>query len=199
MRAPSPRSVLTCECRAEITQSQAVVDGGAGHPGHRARAASGDVPELAWHNELGGLCFRLGERYLKWNPRSTGIDLRRERARLKWLERRHPAPVVLDYGDNGDAQWMLTVALPARSVVQRDRRCHQKSLFPRSRTASSPSTRCRSRTSPTNYAWRRGRTGNHLSSAQGPPSTARSSCTAMPVPEHAHRGRQHVGRARRPR
>jgi kanamycin kinase len=83
--------------------------------------ASGDVPELAWHNELGGLSFRLGERYLKWNPRSTGIDLDRERVRLKWLERRHPAPIVLDYGDDGDAQWMLTVALPARSVVQSDR------------------------------------------------------------------------------
>ncbi len=83
--------------------------------------AAGDVPELAWHNELGGLCFRLGERYLKWNPRSTGIDLHRERVRLTWLEGRHPAPVVLDYGDNGDTQWMLTVALPARSVVQRDR------------------------------------------------------------------------------
>src|SRR3954463_8533673 len=80
--------------------------------------ANGDVPELAWHNECHGLTFRLGERYLKWNPRSTGIDLNRERVRLKWLQGRHPAPVVLDYGEDSDAQWMLTAALPGRSVVQ---------------------------------------------------------------------------------
>ncbi len=66
--------------------------------------ASGDVPEPAWHNELGGVSFRLGERYVKWNPRSTGIDLNRERARLESLERRHAAPVVLDYGEEGDAR-----------------------------------------------------------------------------------------------
>ena len=67
------------------------------------------------------MTFRLGERYVKWNPRSSGIDLNRERVRLNWLESRHPAPVVLDYGEDADAQWMLTLALPARSVVQRDR------------------------------------------------------------------------------
>jgi kanamycin kinase len=83
--------------------------------------ANGDVPELTWRNELHGLTFRLGERYLKWSPRSTGIDLNRERVRLKWLQGRHTAPVVLDYGEDGDAQWMLTAALPARSVVQSDR------------------------------------------------------------------------------
>jgi kanamycin kinase len=85
------------------------------------KLAGVDVPELAWHNELGGLTFRLGERYLKWNPRSTGIDLSRECVRLRWLEERHLAPVVLDYGEDLDSQWMLTVALSGRSVVQRDR------------------------------------------------------------------------------
>jgi kanamycin kinase len=83
--------------------------------------ANEDVPELTWHNELHGLTFRLGDRYLKWNPGSNGIDLNRERVRLEWLEGRHPAPVVLDYGEDGDAQWMLTAALQARSVVQSDR------------------------------------------------------------------------------
>jgi kanamycin kinase len=83
--------------------------------------ANGDMPELTWRNELHGLTFRLGERYMKWSPRSTGIDLNRERVRLEWLQGRHPAPVVLDYGEDEIAQWMLTAALPARSVVRSDR------------------------------------------------------------------------------
>ena len=82
--------------------------------------AGDELPELAWHNELHGLTFRIGDRYLKWNPRSTGIDLAREQARLRWLEGRHPAPVVLDFGEDDEAQWMLTAAVPARSAVQSD-------------------------------------------------------------------------------
>ncbi len=37
--------------------------------------AGGREPELVWHNELGGLTFRVEDRYIKWNPRSSGIDL----------------------------------------------------------------------------------------------------------------------------
>jgi kanamycin kinase len=32
-------------------------------------------PELVWRNELGGLTFRFADRFVKWNPTSTGIDL----------------------------------------------------------------------------------------------------------------------------
>ena len=39
--------------------------------------AGRDDPELVWRNELGGLTFRIGERYVKWNPCRTGIDLER--------------------------------------------------------------------------------------------------------------------------
>ena len=56
-----------------------------------ALAGEGE-PELVWRNELGGLTFRLGDRFLKWNPASTGIDLDRERVRLGWISTRHPAP-----------------------------------------------------------------------------------------------------------
>jgi kanamycin kinase len=45
-------------------------------------------PELVWRNELDGLTFRIGDRYLKWNPPSTGIDLERERVRLEWISAR---------------------------------------------------------------------------------------------------------------
>jgi kanamycin kinase len=83
-----------------------------------ARAlAGGRDPELVWRNELDGLTFRIGDRYLKWNPRSTGIDLERERLRLEWLSSRHPAPRVLAHGIDGDAQWMITGALPGGSAV----------------------------------------------------------------------------------
>jgi len=82
------------------------------------RALAGDrEPELVWRNDPGGLTFRVGDRYLKWNPRSTGIDLERERVRLQWISARHPAPRVIDYGIEGDAQWLLTEALPGGSAV----------------------------------------------------------------------------------
>ncbi len=84
----------------------------------RARELAGDgEPELAWRNELDGLTFRIGDRFLKWNPRSTGIDLERERVRLEWLSARYPAPRVVDHGTEGDAQWLLTEALPGGSAV----------------------------------------------------------------------------------
>ena len=75
------------------------------------------MPDLAWRNELGGLTFRVRDGYLKWNPRGTGIDLARERRRLAWLADRHPVPVVLDYGEDADAQWLLTAPVPGLSAV----------------------------------------------------------------------------------
>ncbi len=87
-----------------------------------ARAAA----ELVWRNELGGLTFRVGDRYVKWNPRRTGIDLERERQRLEWIATRHPAPRVLASGADDDAQWLVTAALPGEPAVGdawRARRC----------------------------------------------------------------------------
>jgi kanamycin kinase len=83
-----------------------------------ARDLAGDgEPKLVWRNDLDGLTFRIGDRYLKWNPRSTGIDLDRERVRLEWISGRHPAPRVVDHGIDGDAQWLLTDGLPGGSAV----------------------------------------------------------------------------------
>jgi kanamycin kinase len=79
--------------------------------------AGGDTAELVWRNDLGGLTFRLGDRYLKVNPSSTGIDLDRERVRLGWIAERHPAPLVIDHGLDGDSQWMLTKAVPGDCAV----------------------------------------------------------------------------------
>lgn len=74
-------------------------------------------PELVWRNELGGLTFRLGDRVLKWNPASTGIDLERELVRLQWISARHPAPKPVDHGVDGNGQWLVTEALPGDSAV----------------------------------------------------------------------------------
>ena len=74
-------------------------------------------PELVWPNELDGLTFRIGSRYLKWNPASTGVDLEREAVRLEWISRYHPAPRVVDFGRDGDAQWLLTEGLPGGPAV----------------------------------------------------------------------------------
>jgi kanamycin kinase len=81
-------------------------------------ALAADRPaELAWRNDLGGLTFRIGARYVKWNPRTTGVDLERERVRLEWLVVRHPAPRVISYGEDAGAQWMVTAAVPGESAV----------------------------------------------------------------------------------
>jgi kanamycin kinase len=79
--------------------------------------AEGTEPELVWRNELDGLTFKIGDRFLKWNPRSSGVDLERERVRLDWISTRHPAPRVSDHGSDGEAQWILTEALPGGSAV----------------------------------------------------------------------------------
>ena len=72
--------------------------------------------DLVWRNELGGLTFRIDDRYLKWNPRRTGVDLERERVRLEWISlatRRR----ALASGADDEAQWLLTAAVPGETVI----------------------------------------------------------------------------------
>ena len=82
-----------------------------------AELAGGRPVDLVWRNELGGLTFRIGDQYLKWNPRRTGVDLDRERVRLEWISHRHPAPRVLASGADAEAQWLLTAAVPGQTAV----------------------------------------------------------------------------------
>ncbi|CAN5866779.1 aminoglycoside 3'-phosphotransferase [soil metagenome] len=79
--------------------------------------AGGQEVDLVWRNELGGLTFGFADRFVKWNPRATGIDLDRERARLEWLTPRHPVPRVIDFGEDETAQWLVTAALPGNHAV----------------------------------------------------------------------------------
>ncbi|MDQ4039726.1 MAG: phosphotransferase [Actinomycetota bacterium] len=79
--------------------------------------ATGHAADLVWRNELGGLTFRIEDRFVKWNPRGTGIDLDRERVRLEWISARHPAPRVLASAADDEAQWLVTAAVPGESAV----------------------------------------------------------------------------------
>jgi kanamycin kinase len=79
--------------------------------------AEGREVELVWRNELDGLTFHCDGWFVKWNPRTTGIDLELERVRLEWLAPRHPAPAVLASGADETAQWFMTAALPGDHAV----------------------------------------------------------------------------------
>ncbi|QHC66519.1 phosphotransferase [Rathayibacter sp. VKM Ac-2759] len=77
----------------------------------------GAAPRLVWRNQLDGLTFRVRDGYLKWSPDSAGVDLGREAERLRWLEGRIPAPVLLEHGRGDGGEWLLTRALPGESAV----------------------------------------------------------------------------------
>ena len=79
-------------------------------------AAGGNVT-LSWRNIRGGLTFQFADRFIKWNPRSTGIDLDHERQRLEWIAPRHRAPRVVEFGQDDASQWLITIALPGAGAV----------------------------------------------------------------------------------
>lgn len=79
--------------------------------------AAGRLVELVWRNDLGGLTFRVDDRFVKWSPQRTGVDLERERVRLEWIVGKHPAPRVVAAASDDDAQWLITEAVPGESAV----------------------------------------------------------------------------------
>lgn len=86
-------------------------------PAAVVRLARGRAVRLVWHNELGGCTYRVGDRFVKWNPRSTGIDLADEWARMRWLHPRHPCPRPLAFGASDTDQWLVSDAFPGRLGV----------------------------------------------------------------------------------
>jgi kanamycin kinase len=81
---------------------------------------AGDAVTLVWLNEAGGLTGRVDgadPRYIKWNPAGSGESLAAEADRLRWLEGRHPAPVVVDLVDANGAELLMTRALPGLRAV----------------------------------------------------------------------------------
>lgn len=77
--------------------------------------------EVVWHNELGGLTFRLTDsmrpRFVKWAPAGSGLDLGPEIDRLHWLAGRWQAPRVLDAGADETGSWLMTSAVPGENAV----------------------------------------------------------------------------------
>jgi kanamycin kinase len=75
---------------------------------------------LVWLNEVGGLTGRVhgaDPRFIKWNPLGSGESLAAEADRLRWLEGRHPAPIVRGFMIDGDAELLVTGAIPGSSAV----------------------------------------------------------------------------------
>ena len=86
-----------------------IPDGPVEVPAAVRRFARGEL-EAVWRNELGGLTFRDGDRFLKWSP---GDDLAAERERLLWAAHYTPVPEILD----GDEHVLVTRALPGAGAV----------------------------------------------------------------------------------
>lgn len=85
------------------------------------RLAAGEPIRPVWRNEVGGLTFALGpgdgDRYVKWTPPDSGIDLDRESVRLRWAARYLPVPRVLDSGRDSAGQWLVTRAIAGTNAV----------------------------------------------------------------------------------
>lgn len=84
-------------------------------------ALAGDEPvRPVWRNELGGLTFAIGDsadRYVKWTPVASGIDLNLEAARLRWAARYVPVPELLGSGFDQSGSWLVTRALAGCNAV----------------------------------------------------------------------------------
>lgn len=84
--------------------------------------AGGEPIRPVWRNELGGLTFALGpdagDRYVKWTPSNSGIDLGREAARLRWAARYLPVPEPLADGRDDAGSWLLTRAIAGTNAVE---------------------------------------------------------------------------------
>jgi kanamycin kinase len=70
-----------------------------------------------WQNELGGITFDAGDRFVKWNPWTTGISLDDEVVRLAWAAAWHPVPAILEVGSDATGEWLVTAAIDARSAI----------------------------------------------------------------------------------
>jgi kanamycin kinase len=82
-------------------------------------ALAADEPLRAvWHNQVGGITFALGaDRFVKYQPGGSEVDLAAEAQRLRWARRFTAVPDVLATGADAAGQWLLTAALPGSSAV----------------------------------------------------------------------------------
>ncbi|GAA5195466.1 aminoglycoside 3'-phosphotransferase [Rugosimonospora acidiphila] len=91
-------------------------------PAAVARLAASRPVRPVWRNQLGGLTFEIpgggtGDRFVKWAPAGSGLDLGREATRLRWARPFTPVPRVVDEGADEHGGWLVTEALPGDSAV----------------------------------------------------------------------------------
>ncbi len=83
--------------------------------------AAGEPLRPVWVNQVGGMTFAVGEppghHFLKWNPRTSGIDLSQEISRLEWAAPVTPVPVLIDRGAAEEGEWFTSRALPGENAV----------------------------------------------------------------------------------
>lgn len=80
--------------------------------------ARGAALTPVWLNGIGGLTFRTDDgRYIKWGPLDLEASMRDEAERMCWARRWIAAPEVIEQGENDVEEWLVTVALDARSAV----------------------------------------------------------------------------------
>jgi kanamycin kinase len=83
--------------------------------------AAGHPLRTVWQNQLGGLTFEVvggaGPRFIKWSPRSSGIELTGEAVRLRWASPFTPVPHVVDSGSDVDGSWMVLEPVPGDNAV----------------------------------------------------------------------------------
>lgn len=111
-------SSSSCECGPVIAGPA-----GTNHatPAAVQTVARGRPVRPVWVNEAGGTTFEVAgsdERlFMKWAPRSSGLDLDGEAARLQWAVAYAPVPRLLDTGADEDGCWIVTAALHGEMAV----------------------------------------------------------------------------------
>ncbi|WP_174565367.1 aminoglycoside 3'-phosphotransferase [Rhodococcoides yunnanense] len=83
----------------------------------RSFAEAGEPVEPVWRNGAGGVTYRLGSRFVKWQPHHPEISLEREATKLRWVNSYTPSPQVLGLGRTNGASWLMTHAVPGSSAV----------------------------------------------------------------------------------
>lgn len=82
----------------------------------RCVAALGGEPRVVWTNELHGVTYVVGDRFVKWSPMGAP-DLGCERVRLEWARAFVCVPEVIDHGEDDEGSWLMTRAIEGDNAV----------------------------------------------------------------------------------
>ncbi|MEV4776251.1 aminoglycoside 3'-phosphotransferase [Microbacterium sp. LWH12-1.2] len=87
-------------------------------PAQVSALARGAALTPVWRNGIGGLTFRTDDgRFIKWGPLDPEANMHDEAERMRWARRWITVPEVLEQGQDAEHEWLVTIALDARSAV----------------------------------------------------------------------------------